>query len=81
MVRISILYPNSPGARFDWRYYVETHMPRSIDLLSAHPGFRGVFGRARIERLSARFSAGLRGDVPFPFHFTGGFPGGVPTPC
>jgi uncharacterized protein (TIGR02118 family) len=42
MKKISILYPNSQGARFDMRYYVETHMPRSIELLSAHPGFRGV---------------------------------------
>jgi uncharacterized protein (TIGR02118 family) len=42
MVRISILYPNTEGARFDLDYYAETHMPRSIQLLSAHPGFRGV---------------------------------------
>jgi len=42
MVKISILYPNRPGARFDVRYYVETHMPRSIELLGAHPGFLGV---------------------------------------
>ena len=42
MVRISILYPNSKGSRFDVVYYVERHMPRSIQLLSAHPGFRGV---------------------------------------
>ncbi len=42
MVKISILYPNKPGARFDMQYYVETHMPRSIELLSAHAGFQGV---------------------------------------
>lgn len=42
MVRISILYPNSKGSRFDVSYYVETHMPMSIRLLSAHPGYRGV---------------------------------------
>ena len=42
MIRISILYPNSEGARFDLRYYVETHMPLSIDLLGRHPGFKGV---------------------------------------
>ena len=41
-IRVSILYPNKPGARFDLRYYVETHMPRSIELLSAHPGFGSV---------------------------------------
>ena len=42
MVRISILYPNNAGARFDVSYYVETHMPMSIELLGCHPGFRGV---------------------------------------
>ncbi|QDZ26766.1 EthD family reductase [Noviherbaspirillum sp. UKPF54] len=42
MVRISILYPNNKGSRFNIPYYVETHMPMSIKLLSAHPGFKGV---------------------------------------
>jgi len=42
MVRISILYPNQPGGRFDFPYYVDTHMPMSIERLSAHPGFKGV---------------------------------------
>jgi uncharacterized protein (TIGR02118 family) len=42
MVTISILYPNKPGSRFDFRYYAERHMPRSIELLSAHPGYQGV---------------------------------------
>jgi uncharacterized protein (TIGR02118 family) len=42
MVKISILYPNNPGARFDFDHYIQRHMPRSIQLLSAHPGFRAV---------------------------------------
>jgi uncharacterized protein (TIGR02118 family) len=42
MVKISILYPNTPGSRFDFGHYIGTHMPRSIELLSAHPGFRSV---------------------------------------
>ena len=42
MIKISILYPNNKGTRFDMRYYVETHMPLAIELLSAHPGFKGV---------------------------------------
>jgi uncharacterized protein (TIGR02118 family) len=42
MVKISILYPFNPSARFDFDYYIERHMPRSIELLSAHPGFRAV---------------------------------------
>jgi len=54
MVRVSILYPSAPGARFDFRHYVETHMPMSIRLLSAHAGFRGV----SVERGLSGASAG-----------------------
>jgi uncharacterized protein (TIGR02118 family) len=42
MVKVSILYPNTKGARFDFAYYVGTHMPMSIRLLGSHPGYRGV---------------------------------------
>lgn len=42
MTKISILYPNVIGGRFDFDYYVSKHMPRSIELLGAHPGFRSV---------------------------------------
>jgi len=53
MTKISILYPNTPGSRFDWGYYIDTHMPLSVKLLSAHPGFKGV----SVER-------GLGGAIP-----------------
>jgi uncharacterized protein (TIGR02118 family) len=42
MIKVSVLYPNNNGSRFDVSYYVETHMPMAIKLLSAHPGFKGV---------------------------------------
>jgi len=42
MIKVSILYPHSASARFDFDYYTQRHMPRSIKLLSAHPGFRAV---------------------------------------
>jgi uncharacterized protein (TIGR02118 family) len=42
MFKVSILYPNNKNARFDLRYYIDKHMPKSIELLSAHSGFRGV---------------------------------------
>jgi hypothetical protein len=29
MIKISIFYPNTPGARFDMDYYLHTHMPMS----------------------------------------------------
>lgn len=42
MIKISILYPNNKGSRFDLNYYIKTHMPMSIGLLGVHPGFKGV---------------------------------------
>lgn len=42
MIKVSIFYPNTQGARFDVDYYLQKHMPMSIDKLSASRGFRGV---------------------------------------
>jgi uncharacterized protein (TIGR02118 family) len=42
MIKISIFYPNTTGARFDMDYYLMKHMPASIEKLSASAGFRGV---------------------------------------
>ncbi|HEU5347360.1 MAG TPA: EthD family reductase [Ktedonobacterales bacterium] len=49
MVKISIFYPNTPGARFDMDYYIQEHMPVSIEKLSASKGFRGVSVERGIE--------------------------------
>jgi len=27
MIKVSVLYPNAPGARFDMNYYLSRHMP------------------------------------------------------
>jgi uncharacterized protein (TIGR02118 family) len=42
MVMISMLYPNKNGAKFDLEYYINIHMPMSIERLSTHAGFKGV---------------------------------------
>jgi uncharacterized protein (TIGR02118 family) len=42
MVRVTILYPNKKGARFDMRYYTEKHIPMSIKWFSEHSGYKGV---------------------------------------
>jgi uncharacterized protein (TIGR02118 family) len=42
MIKVSIFYPNTTGARFDMDYYLTKHMPGSIERLSASAGFRGV---------------------------------------
>lgn len=33
MIKVSILYPNKAGSRFDLNYYLDTHMPLSIQKL------------------------------------------------
>jgi len=42
MTKISIMYPNHKGSRFDFQYYIDKHMPLAIQLLSAYPGYKGV---------------------------------------
>ena len=42
MFNISSIYPKHEGCKFDFDYYLNTHMPRSIELLSSAKGFRGV---------------------------------------
>ena len=44
MIRLNILYPNTPGSRFDMDYYLGTHMPMSRRLLG------GACKRIDIER-------------------------------
>jgi uncharacterized protein (TIGR02118 family) len=33
MIKVSILYPNKPGSRFDVDYYLTVHMPMAVKLL------------------------------------------------
>jgi uncharacterized protein (TIGR02118 family) len=42
MFNISSIYPKIEGLRFDFDYYLDKHMPRSIELLSTAKGFLGV---------------------------------------
>lgn len=34
MIKVSVLYPNQPGSRFDMDYYCSTHMPLAQRLLA-----------------------------------------------
>jgi uncharacterized protein (TIGR02118 family) len=36
MVRVTVYYPNQPGARFDLDYYLSHHMPMVAEKLRAH---------------------------------------------
>ena len=51
MICVTVLYPRITGARFDWAYYVEKHIPMVRQKLGA--ALKGV----RIER-------GLAGEAP-----------------
>ena len=33
MIRVSVMYPNAAGRRFDWNYYLEKHMAAVRQLL------------------------------------------------
>jgi len=51
VIKVSVLYPNEPGSRFDMDYYCATHMPMAQRLLA--PALRGV----QVEQ-------GISGDAP-----------------
>jgi len=42
MFNISSIYSKKEGSRFDFDYYLNTHMPLSIERLSGAKGFKGV---------------------------------------
>jgi uncharacterized protein (TIGR02118 family) len=33
MIKVSVLYPNTSGAKFDMTYYLESHMPMVRDVM------------------------------------------------
>ncbi|MGO9264634.1 MAG: EthD family reductase [Candidatus Binataceae bacterium] len=51
MIKVSIFYPNIPGSRFDFDYYLNKHMPMSLKLLGTAIKSvsieRGIEGRER----------------------------------
>jgi len=42
MFNISSIYPKKEGSTFDYDYYLNTHIPMSIEKLSNSNGFKGV---------------------------------------
>ena len=49
MFNISSIYPKKEKYKFDFDYYLNKHMPRSIQLLSTAKGFKGVSVERGIE--------------------------------
>ena len=50
MIKVSVMYPNAPGARFDHEYYCDKHMPlikkRMGDALKYYTVDKGLAGGA-----------------------------------
>ncbi len=42
MFNVSSIYPKREGSKFDFDYYLNIHMPMSIERLSKAKGFKGV---------------------------------------
>jgi len=62
MIRLSVMYPASPGTTFDWDYYLTPHLALARKLLSP-------FGLLRIE--IDRGLGGFPPGTPPPFHAVG----------
>lgn len=67
MIRVSILYPHSDNVHFDWPYYVQQHMPMSIRLLSAHPGYSGVSVARGLSGASPESNPGFVAECHYTF--------------
>jgi uncharacterized protein (TIGR02118 family) len=62
MIRLSVMYPATPGSRFDWNYYLGPHLALSRRLLTE----RGLV-RTEIDR----GIGGLPPGAPPPYHAVG----------
>ena len=62
MIRLSVMYPATPGSRFDWNYYLGRHLDLSRRLLNS----RGLV-RTEIDRGIGGFPPG----APPPYHAVG----------
>lgn len=40
MIRVAVMYPNSAGSRFNWSYYLDTHIPLVMRRLG--PALKGT---------------------------------------
>jgi len=62
MIRLSVMYPAAPGSRFNWDYYLGSHLALSQKLLAP----RGLV-RTEIDR----GIGGLPPGAPAPYHAVG----------
>ncbi len=62
MIRLSVMYPATPGSQFNWDYYLGTHLEMSRRLLTPHGPVR-----LEIDRGLGSFPPG----TPPPYHAVG----------
>lgn len=57
MIRVTALYPNTPGSRFDADYYVRQHTPFAKQLLEPHglQSIRTTIGSASLDATPPAF--------------------------
>ena len=55
MIKVSVMYPNSPGVKFDIEYYCNTHIPLVIELLG---------DALKISAVDYGVAGGAPGDAP-----------------
>ena len=77
MTKISIMYPNREGSRFDMNYYLHTHMPMSIERLSSAKGFRGVSVERGVSGTVPDSAPAYVADVSLSFRLRRGLPGSI----
>ena len=58
MIRVSVLYPNQPGSKFDEKYYMEKHIPMVNRRLKPH-------GLVRVEVDKGVSAANPKEAAPF----------------
>jgi len=62
MIRLSVMYPQTPDSKFDWKYYTTTH----FDLVRKYFSGKGLI-RTEVDRGIAGFPPGS----PAPYHAIG----------
>ena len=62
MIKVSVMYPNGAGAKFDMAYYLNTHMP--MVETKAGAGAQRHDGRRRPRRRTPGVARGLSRDGP-----------------
>lgn len=65
MIRVTFLYPNKPGSRFDGEYYIAKHLPLAIERLG--PALKAVSAEVGISGAMPGSAPPFAGHCAFTF--------------